>query len=214
MRRWGTMGCCEAGLVAGGAAAWVLGGADAVAAGGCACGGVTTTAGGVADFSAAGGAAGAAGLAAGGVTKTVFSGAGLGFSTTGVGAATTGGLTGAGATTAGLDDAGGCCCCFSFSRSRRITSPGLEILERSSLGLTSVAEVLSRDAAPDLEVIYFLTSSASSTSRELEWVFFAVTPTSGKTSRMALAFTSSSLAKSLIRIFIRSAFPPTPSRRS
>src|SRR3989440_1957735 len=39
-------------------------------------------------------------------------------------------------------------------------------------------------------------------------VFFSVMPNSGKTSRIALLFTSSSLARSLIRIFIRSAFPP------
>src|SRR5260370_5381756 len=197
MRRCGTMGCCEGGLAAGGAAACVLGGAGAVA-GGCVCGGVTTTAGGAAGFSTTGGAAGAAGLATGGVTKTVFSGAGLGFSGVAGGATAGWVLTGVGAITAGLDAATGGCCCFSFSRSRRITSPGLDILERSSLGLTSVAEVLSRDAAPDLEARYFLTNSASSASRELEWVFFAVTPTSGKASRMAFPFLSSSLPTSLL----------------
>src|SRR5947209_14489785 len=34
-------------------------------------------------------------------------------------------------------------------------------------------------------------------------------PHSNKTSRIALLFTSSALARSLIRIFIRSAFPPS-----
>src|SRR5258708_25689565 len=181
MRRCGTMGCCEAGLAAGGGGGWVVGGGGAVG-GGCVCGGVTTTAGGAAGFSTTGGAAGAAGLATGGVTKTVFSGAGLGFSGVAGGATAGWVLTGVGAITAGLDAATGGCCCLSFSRSRPITSPGLDILERSSLGLTSVAALLSRRPTPDLEARYFLTNSPSSSSRQLEWVFFAVTPTSGKTS--------------------------------
>jgi hypothetical protein len=50
--------------------------------------------------------------------------------------------------------------------------------------------------------------SASSSSMELECVFFSAIPISSNTSRMALLFTSSSLARSLIRIFIRSVFPP------
>jgi ABC-type sugar transport system permease subunit len=37
---------------------------------------------------------------------------------------------------------------------------------------------------------------------ELEWVFFSVTPTSIKASRIALLFTSSSRAKSLIRTLL------------
>jgi hypothetical protein len=47
------------------------------------------------------------------------------------------------------------------------------------------------------------TSSASCSSNELECVFFSVTPTSVSTSRIALLLTSSSRARSLIRIFIR-----------
>jgi ABC-type sugar transport system permease subunit len=46
------------------------------------------------------------------------------------------------------------------------------------------------------------TRSASSSSSELEWVFFSVTPTVVSTSRMALLFTSSSRAKSLIRTLL------------
>jgi hypothetical protein len=46
---------------------------------------------------------------------------------------------------------------------------------------------------------------------ELEWVFFSVTPTFGKTSRISLLFTSSSRAKSLIRIFIRLFVPSVES---
>src|ERR1700679_2856208 len=53
------------------------------------------------------------------------------------------------------------------------------------------------------------TFSASCSSTELECVFFSVTPTSGSASRIALLLTSSSLARSLIRILlIRSFFPP------
>jgi hypothetical protein len=85
----------------------------------------------------------------------------------------------------------------------------LEILERSIFGLTSAADVLSREDEPDLAEKCFRTRTGSSSSIELEWVFFSVTPTSGKTSRITLALTSSSLARSLIRIFIRSLFPPS-----
>jgi hypothetical protein len=52
------------------------------------------------------------------------------------------------------------------------------------------------------------TFSASWSSIELECVFFSVTPTSGSASRMALLFTSSSLARSFIRTFIRPFFCP------
>lgn len=45
--------------------------------------------------------------------------------------------------------------------------------------------------------------SATSTSMELEWVFFSVTPYSGSKSRMSLGLTSSSRASSLIRIIDR-----------
>jgi hypothetical protein len=187
---------------------------------------VTTTAGGAAGFStgAGGGAtttAGAGGLTTGGVTTAVFSAAGAaglgvttvaGFSAAGgaVGGGTTGaGAAGLAATTGGLaGGAGGCCCSCSLCLSSFITSPGLEILERSIFGLTSVADALSREEELDLAVKCLRTRSASSSSIELEWVFFSTTPTSSNTSRIALLFTSSSLARSLIRIFIRSVFPP------
>jgi hypothetical protein len=87
-------------------------------------------------------------------------------------------------------------------------------LERSIFGLTSGADDLSREDELDLAEKCFRTRSASSSSIELEWVFFSVTPTSFSTSRIALAFTSSSLARSLIRIFIRSVFPPGTFTRS
>ena len=211
-----------AGTVAGGFCA-AAGGGVTTTAGGCA-GGVTTTAGGAAGFSTGGGAttAGAAGLTAGGVTTALLSAAGAaGFDTTAAGFSAAGGgaagvaFTGAGGTAGGAattgalaGGAGGCCCCCSLSLSSLATSPGLEILERSIFGLTSVAGVLSREDEPDLAEKCFRTRTASSSSIELEWVFFSVTPTSGKISRITLALTSSSLARSLIRIFIRSLFPP------
>lgn len=185
---------------------------------------MTTTAGGAAGFSTGGGATttGAAGFTTGGVTTALLSAAGAagldtttaGFSADGggvAGAAFTGaeGAAGGVATGALAGGAGGWCCCCSLSRSSLATSPGLEILERSIFGLTSVAEVLSREDEPDLAEKCFRTSTASSSSIELEWVFFSVTPTSGRISRITLAFTSSSLARSLIRIFIRSLFPPS-----
>ncbi len=123
------------------------------------------------------------------------------------------GAAGAGATAftaggAGLCTGAGCCCCSRCSFSSLRTSPGLEILERSIFGLISGAALFSLEAELDLAEKYFLTFSASSSSMELEWVFFSVMPTSCNASRMALLFTSSSLAKSLIRIFIRYVFPP------
>ena len=188
---------------------------------------MTTTAGGAATgFSTGGGAttAGEAGLTTEGVTTALLSAAGaagLGITTAGFsadGGAAAGGaaFTGAGGAAGGAvaagalaGGAGGCCCCCSLSLSSLATSPGLEILERSIFGLTSVADVLSREDEPDLAEKCFRTRTASSSSIELEWVFFSVTPTSGKISRITLALTSSSLARSLIRIFIRSLFPPS-----
>lgn len=224
----GAAGACGAAACGGaagvaGTLGWTGGGATVTA------GGVTTTAGGAAGFSAGGGATTTAGgLAAGGATTTGFSAAGAaGFGATtaaGFSAAGTGGATGAcGFTAAGAagfaaigraGGAAGCSLCCSRSRSSLATSPGLCTLEKSILGLLSAA-ALSLAPEPDFAVKCLRTRSASSSSIELEWVFFSVTPTSGKISRIALAFTSSSLARSLIRIFIRFRFPPGfPATRS
>jgi hypothetical protein len=150
-------------------------------------------------------AAGAAGL---GITTVGFSAAG--GAAIGVAAFTAvGGAMGVAVAAGGFaGGAGGCCWSCSLCRSSFITSPGLEILERSIFGLTSVADVLSLEDELDLAEKCFRTRSASSSSIELEWVFFSVTPTASMTSRIALLLTSSSLARSLIRIFIRSLFPP------
>lgn len=100
----------------------------------------------------------------------------------------------------------------------RSTSPGREIWERSILVLISgspceVAWV--RDALDPVsprERRRLRTSSASCSSSELECVFFSVTPTSVRTSRISLLLTSSSRARSLIRIFIRSRYPFRPAQ--
>jgi hypothetical protein len=93
------------------------------------------------------------------------------------------------------------------------TSPGLEMCERSILVLIASG---SRRAVADFAVgpsewprKWRRTRSASSSSRELECVFFSVTPTSCRMSRIDLLLTSSSLARSLIRILlIRPLSPP------
>ena len=89
-------------------------------------------------------------------------------------------------------------------------SPGLEIFERSIFGRNSSPPGRVRLAAappPLISRTYLRTRSASSSSTELEWVFFSVTPTFARTSRISLLFTSSSRARSLIRIFIRPLLP-------
>src|SRR5207237_1891127 len=104
-----------------------------------------------------------------------------------------------------------CCWVIAFS-----TSPGLEIWERSILVLISSASARAVREGFDEDVCASAparkcarTFSASCSSMELECVFFSVTPTSRRTSRMALLLTSSSLARSLILILlIRPLFPP------
>jgi hypothetical protein len=141
--------------------------------------------------------AGASGAAAGGAAATGFSATGAG------GAAGFGGAAGGAATAFG---AGGAEASAFFLSSRLATSPGLEIWERSILVLISGSPVRlppSRAALPPPGPERCLrTRSASSASIELECVFFSVTPTRGRTSRIALLLTSSSLAKSLIRTLL------------
>jgi hypothetical protein len=100
---------------------------------------------------------------------------------------------------------GGACCLLMMAFN---ASPGLEIWERSILVLISSASARPGRAVR-LEVCAGLelrrrarTLSASWSSRELEWLFFSVTPISGSTSRIDLLLTSSSLARSLIRILL------------
>ena len=121
------------------------------------------------------------------------------------GAVETAGLTGGGGTTGGASTIEDGCCLLMMAFK---ASPGLEIWERSILVLISSASA--RVGREDrLEVCAALlarrrarTFSASWSSRELEWLFFSVTPISGSTSRIDLLLTSSSLARSLIRILL------------
>jgi hypothetical protein len=82
------------------------------------------------------------------------------------------------------------------------TSPGFETRDQSIFGFAGAS---AREAPDDPERTrwkWARTRSASSSSSELECVFFSVTPTSSSTSRIALLFTSSSRAKSLIRTLL------------
>ena len=178
-------------------------------------------------WAAGGGVAGRAGCATTGAdtvggttTRAGATGIAGGAATEGGGAVTTGLVTG-GATVAGFS-AGACAtggavgrggaagataslrCVIAFS-----TSPGREIFDRSILVLISssprgVREVdfPAADEPSAEERRYTRTFSASCSSRELECVFFSVTPTSGSVSRMALLLTSSSRARSLIRTLL------------
>ena len=191
---------------AGGTALWTTGAetagvvgrttAPAAAAGG----GVTGDAGGMTVGAVAAGAEGT--TRGGGVTK------GTGGAGALMGVAATAGLlsTGGGATVGragGATGAGGACCLRMALR----TSPGREICDRSILVLISSAR-LGRDGlaavwlSPATARKCARTFSASCSSRELECVFFSVTPTSSRTSRIILLLTSSSLARSLIRILL------------
>src|ERR1700686_567589 len=87
------------------------------------------------------------------------------------------------------------------------------MLERSILGLTPSAS--ERPARIDFALWPLpepwkcaRTFSASLSSSELECVFFSVTPTAVNASRIALLLTSSSLARSLIRILLIRLFVP------
>lgn len=143
-----------------------------------------------------GGAAGCAGFAAGGA------GAAAGLVCCGGGGAGFGGAGGA----------GGAAGCF-LSRIAFSTSPGLEMCDRSILVLISSGPAWEERAdraapCPSEPLKWTRTFSASCSSSELECDFFSVMPTSVSTSRMALLLTSSSLARSLIRILLIRLFVP------
>jgi hypothetical protein len=212
----GTGGAAGAAGRCAGPGAEVCGAEDTVADGGAAEAGETTGAGtdtgrggaitggalatGAAAFSATGGVAttgrGAIGGAGGATGEGVAGRAGVGAKT---GFATT--LGGAAARTGGATASLRCVMALS-------TSPGREICDRSILVLISSsprgkrAFFAGEECASEAPRRCARTFSASCSSRELECVFFSVTPTSGSTSRMALLLTSSSLARSLIRTLL------------
>jgi hypothetical protein len=85
-------------------------------------------------------------------------------------------------------------------------SPGFETLERLKAGGAFGAADLALLLRPPF-LKYSRTRSAWSGSMELECVF-PDTPIASSASRMGLLFTSSSLAKSLIRTFVIRPFSP------
>jgi len=197
--------------IAGGA---VLGAAaGTVAAGGVTgtLGGITTTAGGRCAAATEAGVTSLGGVGAG-ASLAGLDGAAFGFAgATGASAfASTAGVAtgGLAAGRAAGRSATPFCCVMA-----RSTSPGREICERSILVLISSSPRAAREVFAELVAVSlrprrcFRTSSASCSSRELECVFFSVTPTVVSTSRISLLLTSSSRARSLIRILlIRSRF--------
>ena len=162
------------------------------------------------------GRGGAAGGRTGDAADWAATGAADGFATdggtaTGLGTdAAVGGATGGTAGGAGVVAAAPFCCVMALS-----TSPGREMFDRSILVLISSSPRVVRadfDVCPCASALarkWTRTLSASFSSRELECVFFSVTPTASKTSRIALLLTSNSLARSLIRtLLIRPFFRP------
>jgi len=140
--------------------------------------------------------AGAVGAAAAGV------GAGLGVA---AGAAVTAGRATTGAAGAATVGRGGAAFAAASaclrSRIAFSASPGLETFARLKAGLVSaIGFAVAAERAPRLK--YARTFSASSSSMELECVFFSVTPTAIRASRIGLLFTSSSRARSLIRTLL------------
>lgn len=150
----------------------------------------------------------------GSTTGAAAGGAATTFSTGGAGGCGAGGFAATGGTTTGGFGAGGGVGASALRRSKLATSPGLEICERSILVLISDSPERDPPSRPEAEAPpcpakCLRTRSASSASIELECVFFSVTPTKVRTSRMALLLTSNSLARSLIRtLLIRPVFSP------
>ena len=141
------------------------------------------------------------------------------------GLGTTAGATGAVATGAatvfatGGGDAGRLAASASCSLRSWIafsTSPGLETRDQSILGFASASARAAAELLPALppRLKCPRTRSASSASSELECVFFSVTPTSVSTSKIALLFTSSSRARSLIRTLLIRPFCFSHPKRS
>jgi hypothetical protein len=210
----GALPACAAGVVTRGGTAIAGGGAglvaDETAEGGVAgtLGRITTTAGGL-----------CAAPTEAGVTSLGVGGAGAGASLTGLGGTAFGAAGAVGASafasiagfaTGGLTTgrAAGCSPTSLSCVMARSTSPGREMCERSILVLIpsspwAAREVFAEPGVPsERPRRCFRTSSASSSSRELECVFFSVTPTVVSTSRISLLLTSNSRARSLIRILL------------
>ena len=99
-------------------------------------------------------------------------------------------------------------CGAAFCWIARSTSPGREMFDRSIFVLMPSSPAELREGfeepvdASDRPRRCLRTKSASWSSSELECVFFSVTPTVVRTSRISLLLTSNSRARSLIRILL------------
>ncbi len=146
---------------------------------------------GAAGAAAATGAAGIGGAAGGAVGLTI------GFAATG--GRCTGGATVTAGRAGGADFAAISACLR--SRIALSASPGFETCDRSNLGLVSTTAARGTALrAPRLK--YPRTFSASSSSMELECVFFSMTPTAVRASSMDRLLTSNSRARSLMRTLL------------
>ncbi len=103
---------------------------------------------------------------------------------------------------------------FFLARMALSTSPGLEICERSIFGAIVCCVRPAASLAWPAERVprskCARTLSASSDSRELEWVLPAPRPSSANTSRICLLLTSISRARSLIRTLLIRLFSKIP----
>jgi len=174
--------------------AGIRGGVAVRAAGGAPAAGAVGTA--VLSGAEAAGRTPAAG-AAGGGTFGATPGAGLG---TGRGATAAAGSTTAGAATTAGAGAGGTA---GGAKGLAGTAAGRERAALAAASLATFSATASASAWASASATArkcWRTLTAADSSMELEWVFFSVTPTSGSSSIMALDLTSSSRARSLMRI--------------
>jgi len=220
MRGTGESGAAGGGDAAGRAAIGPADGALAEIIGGAATGGTCATGGAgragpalTCENAAGGAATGCAGTT--GAAADAAGDATTGLVTTGVitgrlttGGATTTGFSAGACVTDGPAGRGGAAASF-FCVIALSTSPGREMCDRSIFVLISSSPRPAReldlpagDEPSAEERRYTRTFSASCSSRELECVFFSVTPTNGSVSRIALLLTSSSRARSLIRTLL------------
>jgi hypothetical protein len=118
---------------------------------------------------------------------------------------------GAGGASTGTSRAG----CEASTTGSCLGADGARDGSAAGLGSARSTVSVSGDAARgdpfDSPVSRRLTSIATGSSIELEWVFFSATPSSGSMSRITFGFTSSSRASSLIRILTILCAPPSNS---
>jgi len=157
-------------------------------------------------------------LGATGSAGASIAGAGLAAMTTRAAAGAPALAGGATATAGGAGRAGGAdlAAASAFLRSRMSlrASPGLLTPERLIAGSAFAGAGFAVPAGRMPLVSRPRTFSASSSSMELECVFFSVTPTAVRASRISLLLTSSSRARSLMRTLLIQSFFQGPAIRA